>query len=56
MLTLRLTSEQAIILRNALMVLRQEAKPESRPAIQEILDAVIAYLSFALKGKDNVVG
>ncbi len=48
MLTLRLTVDQAIILRDALMLLRQQSPPESRSPIQEILDSVNVYLTLKL--------
>ena len=50
MLTLTLTTEQAIIVRNALKLLVQQSQPESRPDIQEMLDYVDLYLVIALKG------
>ncbi len=49
MLTLRLNVDQAILLRDCLMRELQLSPLESRPDIQEILDAVNVYLAFALR-------
>ncbi len=49
MLTLRLTIEEAIILRDALMLLNQQSKPESRPEIQRLLDGVNLFLAIHLR-------
>ncbi len=51
MLTLHLTLENAIILRNALMLFLQQSMPESRPEIQEILDSVNMYLAISLRNE-----
>ena len=55
MLTLSLTTEQAIIVRNALKVLLQQSMPESRPDIQEMLDSVDLYLAIASRRPNNTM-
>ncbi len=49
MLTLHLTLDKAIIVKDALMVLLQQSQPESRPDIQNILDDVNLYLAICLR-------
>ncbi len=48
MLTLRLTVDEAILLRDILMAQLQGLRPESRPDVQEILDAINTYLEVKL--------
>jgi hypothetical protein len=51
MFTLRLTTEEAILLRNALMLLLQQSVLESRPEIQKVLDSVNLYLAISLRNE-----
>ena len=56
MLTLHLTLDEAILLRDALMLQRQTSQPESRPDIEKLLEAVNLYLTIQLRGLENVSG
>ena len=56
MLTLHLTTDKAILLKDILMSQLQQTRPESRPAIQEILDDVKLYLAIELREVNDVRG
>jgi len=53
--TLCLDEERAIILRDGLMLLRQQTPPDLRQPIQELLDAVDLYIALVeSKGVNHV--